>query len=429
MKAYQMKSRNVVQRAIAVIAVAACSNSACAQSIAASRSVVDDVDGIKVAHDGPISVELGLGQKECIAGENFVLTVRFKNTTEEPVVLRGFAIETAIPYMWLSIDGSAFARHRRIHPGDLYVPPRGKSETVLKGNDSMEFRVFLARGELVVPFKRDSSLETAVDLSIVICPVLRIVNGENETPIAVESNAVDVTLGAPTRRQRDALRYLVEFWHMPRTEHPPVRKRYRDFLEQYPDVPYASIVRASLVDTVGNELDDLKKEVFAEDHVLQESIKFCLEEGAPFAGPLLTSQYCEFFWKAEQWSLLERAARELADASDYDRRFHRTQGYVGMSVVKLSGQVFRDHNREWQRKLKPVLLLCLERALVRGDKYAREVAPRVLAGLANLKEWRLLKQAAALILEENPENREAIGAMRQARAGLSKHGRGKDTRP
>jgi len=423
-----MYDRLKVQKAIFFILIGRCLGGVIAEAQELPGNVVADVNGIKVVDDGPISVELGLGQKECVTGENFVLTVRFKNTTGEPVVLRGFSIETAIPYAWFSIDGGAFARHRRIHPGDLYVPSRGKAEMVLKGNDSMEFRVFLARGELVVPFKRDSSKETAIDLSIVICPVLRIVNGEDETPIAVESNTLDVTLGAPTKRQRDALQYLVDFWRMPRTDHRPVGKRYRDFLKQYPDVPYASIVRASLVATVGNELDDLKKEVFAEDNMLQDSIEFCFEKGEPFAGPLLTSHYCEFFWKSEQWSLLERAARGLADASEYDRRFHRTQAFVGMSVVRLYGQAIPDHDSDWHRKIKLALLQNLEHALVRGDEYARHIAPRILSGLANMKEWQLLKKAAALVLEESPENEEAIGAMQQARAGISKHRRGKDSR-
>lgn len=414
-----MYDRLIIQKAIVFILIGQCLGGSIIEAQELPGNVVADVNGIRVVHDGPISVELGLGQQECVAGENFVLTVRFKNTTEEPVVLRGFAIETAIPYVWFSVDGGTFTRHRRIHPGDLYVPSRGKSETVLKGNDSMEFRVFLARGELVVPFKRDSSKETAVDLSIVICPVLRIVNGENETPIAIESNIVDVTLDAPTRRHRDALRYLVDFWRMPRTDHRSVGERYRDFLEQYPDVPYAPIIRASLVGTVGNELDDLKKEVFAEDHILQDSIEFCFEKGAPFTDPLLTSHYCSFFRETQRWSLLERATRGLAEASEYDRRFHKPQAFVGMSVARLYGQAIPDHDSEWHRKIKLAMLQNMEHALARGDEYARHIAPRALSGLADIKEWELLKLAAALVLEESPENREAISAMQQARVEIS----------
>ncbi len=415
-----MDDRLMVQKAIVFILTGWFLGGAMALAQELRENVLDDVNGIRVVQDGPISVELGLGQRECVAGENFVLAVRFKNTTEKPVVLRGFAIETAIPYVWFGVDGDTFARHRRIHPGDLYVPSRGMSETVLKGNDSMEFRLFLARGELVAPFKRDSSKETAVDLSIAICPVLRIVDGEDETPIAVESNIVNVTLRAPTKRERDALRYLVDFWRTPRTDHRPVGKRYRDFLKQYPDVPYASIVRASLVGEVGMHLDDLKNEVFVDDHALKESIEFCLQKGTPFVGPLLTSHYCEFFWRTEQWVLFERTVKWLADMSDYDRRFHKAQAYVGMSVVRMYGQAIPDHKSELDHKIKVALLQNLEHALVRGDEYARHIAPRVLVGLADLKEWEMLERAALLAMDQEPNPTGALDALKLAKTGLAK---------
>jgi|GEM_PF-2528834 len=414
-----MNGRLQTHKVIVFILILRYVGSAFAEVQEQSARVVADVNGVAVVHDGPISVELGLGQKECVAGENFVLAVRFKNTTQESVVLRGFSIESAIPYAWISIDDGAFTRVRRVHTGDVYVPSRGHTETVLKPADNMEFRVFLARGQLVAPFKRDALAETAVDLSIVICPVLRIVKGEDETPIAVESNAVDVVLGAPTRRQRDALRDLIGFLRKPRDRR-SAKEQYRDFLKQYPDVPYASIIRAHLVGEAGMHLDDLKQEEFAEDHVLQDSIEFCFAKGAPFADPLLTSQYCEFFWKAEQWSLLDRTATALADVSDYDRRFHQAQAYIGMALAKLDRQVFTEKDEEWQARLQAVLLQCSKRALNRGDEFALQIAPRLLPALEAQGEWRVLKQAAAVVLDSDPNDKAALRAMELAQVKIRK---------
>lgn len=399
----------------------------CAVTLAHDHSpaIVDKVERIKVIRDAPIAVELTLGQDNCIAWENIILKVRFKNVTEEPIELRAFAPNSALAYIWVSINDGTFTRIARVHPGDLYLPPRGRRTSVLNANEVMEFRVYLINHEFVVPLSKewltqDALIADAFDFSLIVCPVFVIVEDEKETPIAVESNILNINVDAPTERQQRALHDLVGFWRMPRDDHRPPEERFREYLLRYPDVPYAARVRFELTRSMIKYLHDYKRGIAEPDPVLIESIHFCLDKRSPFADVVLTRTYIDFFSRTRRWALLERAGKLLAEAPAYDSRFHEAQMYAGQAGLSVIKEDTNCHDPVWQRKLRPVLLKCLGRALKRNDERAKRIAPRLLKDLEHLQEWRLLELAAKAALNDDWKKDEARRALELAQQNIAK---------
>ena len=376
-----------------------------------SAGVVRSVLNVDVVQDSPIAVELDLGQDEVVAGENFVLSVRLTNLTGKSIVLRGFDMEDALSYIWASIDGAPFQQGTRVHPDSISLPSEGESTTVLGANEPIEHRMFVSHHDVVYPEMRD-----VLSLSLIVCPVFVLVNGKQESAIAVESNVLNVKLRRPTQREGKALRYLIDLEQLRGEQSIPYRERYRLFLEHYPDVPYAARVRFNLVRAA--QLDKYKTGTPELPSTIVESIDFCLDRGSPFADAVLTNACCEFFAMTGRWHLLERAAKLLAETPEYDRRFHNTHAYVGGAVVELDSTKSPCDDPVWRRRLQPVLLKCLKRALTRGDEDAQRLAPRVLSYLEHREEWRLLERAAELALDDPRSHEKATRALELAQEGI-----------
>lgn len=385
--------------------------------------VVEKVERVGVIRDAPISVELSLDQGAPLTWENFVIRVSLQNLTTDPIVLRGFSDSSAFPYFWASIEDGEYVRAFRYNPSDLYVPPRGQSLTVLDAGAAVEFRLFIYEDELILPLRRDwfgqdSMLADGVDVSFVVCGVFVIVDGETATPIAVESNALNLRLKALGTREYEGLRTLFNFGRTPLKGHRPMYERYLDLLREYPDVPYAARLRYQVVSFMRYKLEELAKDGKELDPLVIESIEYCLAKGAPFADAVLNWSYFSYLQETKRWELLERAGKLLANVSNYDWRFCEIQRQIGIQGTLIDRDENMCDDAKWRRKLQPVFLECLRHSLERGDKHAERVAPLVLTDLERLREWELLARAAELVLQQTPDNPKAAEALDRARRAL-----------
>lgn len=409
-------------RIFATIVVGTSFHSLPAVAAPPTAPAVDTVDGIPVKTDTALEIELALGQAQPIAGENFAITIRVRNTGQAPVTLRGFNPETAAPYAWVSINDGAFTRATRVHPGDVNVPPRPGELLMLSAGASMQCFVLFARDALVVPLQKEPSQQGAADLKLVVYPVFRVMDGDIEEIIAVASNVLSLHLEAPAPRQREALAQLSSFWDTARTDHRSAPERYVAYLRKYPDVPYSAAVRCGLLRAVENELENIEPEAFEDEGVFWGAIEFCLDQGAPFVDPLLTRAYCTFLKRAEKFALLERLARQLAARPDWDVRFHSVQAYVGLGAFDQPTDLAPDEAASWNATVRPALIDCLAHSLARGDEHVRRIAGRTFEGLSELEEWALLKRASSLVLEDKLGDARAATFLAKANNELGKSG-------
>ena len=277
--------------------------------------VVEKVERVSVIRDAPITVELALDQGTPLTWENFVIRVSLKNVTSDPIVLRGFGDRSAFPYFWASIEDGEYVRAFRYNPSDLYVPPRGRLQTVLDAGASVEFRLFIYEDELILPLRKDwfghdSMLADGVDVSFVVCGVFVVVDGETETPVAVESNALNLRLKALGTREYEGLRACIDACGKSKDGR-PVRERYLDVLREYPDVAYAARLRYEIVSSMRYRLEEFVKAGKELDPLVMECIEYCLAKGPPFSDAVLNWSYFSYLQETKTLGVT-RTGREVA---------------------------------------------------------------------------------------------------------------------
>jgi hypothetical protein len=166
------------------------------------------------------------------------------------------------------------------------------------------------------------------------------------------------------------------------------------WLTKHSDSVLAPQVHSALVTGwSGSRLDALKHKDLDPREALFASLRFCLENGAPYSN-VVGREYLEFLYMQKRWDLVRLSALRIQDRVKTSRRSDEEEAYLGSWGALLDTDAFAGLDPTSKDRLRQPLLSCLRRSLESGNQYAVGKTPYLLQRLEEGEQWKLLEEVA-----------------------------------
>lgn len=221
-----------------------------------------------------------------------------------------------------------------------------------------------------------------------------VVYGDSKNMCTVGTNTIQIAVRASNAQEVDTFNELDSIL---KSRAKRGKRAYLDGLEEWVtshgDTALAPRVHYKLVEGWSGSLDALKRKELQAPDALFESLRFCLEKGAPYSN-VVGVNYLEFLYVEKRWELVELAALRIQERTKVSRLSDRAESYIGAWGALLDTSAFAGIDDTWKDRLRGPLLRCLRRSLESGNEYAVKGAPRLLARLEQLEAWTVLGHVA-----------------------------------
>jgi hypothetical protein len=338
----------------------------------------------------PIAVKLSVASGSRALGENFVLICSFTNVTRKPVRLRAVDLDQLVDPLWVNLDGGTPIRGHRISQHSGKEHPGAGNVIEFSPGETLATRVFFLQDEALTSSLGEASV---IDVRAEVGPI--IVAGESKNSWRASTNVIQISVRIPDNQEAK------EFDELSTIMTGRASRGMGTYLDEltkwitdHTDSPLAPRMHYELVSGWSARLDALKREEIGASDALFDSIRFCLEKGAPYSN-IVGRDYLEFLYLNKRWKLVELAAHRIHEHTKISRLSDGAEAYIGSWGALLDTTAFVEIDDSSKERLRAPLLRCLRRSLKSGNRYAIGQAPVLLSRLEQLEAWEVLGVVAS----------------------------------